>query len=211
MPGADWPGPHHSIVRVLYWLKRHPVAHRQRTWFMVDPNPRERNYPQYEIRFGSGSTSTNDKIDKKFHFNDIILAWNRGRRRVYNPDPASFTYPHRSSFAIVNHRDVHLTNPVPPRYPVGTPMDLCPPGLTAVRRALIGVLDAFPKYDLETDEGIEQAIGDMTRKLGRATTVEEFYHLPMAWEDPSELPEEYDPSKHEADRERIPGFKLVEP
>ncbi|TFY74333.1 hypothetical protein EWM64_g9676 [Hericium alpestre] len=211
MPAADWPGPHHSIVRVLHWLKRRPVAHRQRTWFMVDPNPRERNYPQYEIRFGSGSISIDEKFDKVFGFNDVIVAWNSGRRRVYNPDPASFTYPRRSGFAIVKNRDVYLKNPVPSQYPAGTPPEWCSPGLTAVRRALFGVLDAFPKYDLETDEGIERAIQDMTRKLGRATTVEEFYHLPLAWEDPSELPEEYDPSKYEADRERIPDFKLVEP
>lgn len=42
-----------------------------------------------------------------------------------------------------------------------------------VREVLLDVLEAFPKYDLESAEGTKKAVKDIEGKIGEVATIEE--------------------------------------
>jgi hypothetical protein len=42
-----------------------------------------------------------------------------------------------------------------------------------VREVLIAIMQKFPSYDLETNEGIRDAIEDMRTQIGEVATIEE--------------------------------------
>ncbi|TFY81302.1 hypothetical protein EWM64_g2713 [Hericium alpestre] len=91
-------------------------------------------------------------------------AWfvdNVARRRVYNTAPVPAECTHISRWAVI------------PDERWDTPDST---GLTPVRRVLRDAMTAFKEYDLDMDEGIEEAIQDMKRRLSEVTNVSKVYY-----------------------------------
>ncbi|TFY78946.1 hypothetical protein EWM64_g5069 [Hericium alpestre] len=81
---------------------------------------------------------------------------NVARRRVYNTAPVPVECLNVSQWAIIPDERWDKLDSM---------------GLTPVRKVLHDAMKAFKEYDLDTDEGIEEAIQDMMRRLSAVTDV----------------------------------------
>ncbi|TFY80261.1 hypothetical protein EWM64_g3751 [Hericium alpestre] len=174
-----------SLHRVLPWLTR-PPALRHWTCITVLPDPTRwaglqpkgtelKDHTEYYVRFfaepwvglGDEAYGLHGPIDMYASivaageaFETLILedrfAYNHGGKEPHELEERPGDYPMSSEWAcIIDMQGMHPG-----------------PESTPVNKMLRKIVKRFPKYDLDSDEGIRNAMRDMTSKLAQVTDLE---------------------------------------